>query len=70
MLLALGMGFVMTRIIISLVYIILITPIGLIRRVWGSETPKNIRNFKKSDTESYWIARDDSYRSESTERQF
>jgi Na+-transporting methylmalonyl-CoA/oxaloacetate decarboxylase gamma subunit len=70
MLLALGMGFVMTRIIISLVYIILITPIGLIRRVWGSETPKNIRNFKKSDTESYWIARDDPYRSESTERQF
>jgi hypothetical protein len=70
MLLALGMGFVMTRIIISLVYIILITPIGLIRRVWGSETPKNIRNFKKNDTESYWIARDDPYRSESTERQF
>jgi hypothetical protein len=70
MLLALGMGFVMTRIIISLVYIILITPIGLIRRVWGSETPKNIRNFKNNDTESYWIARDDPYRSESTERQF
>ena len=70
MLMALGMGFVMTRVIISLVYLIMMTPVGLIRRLSGSETPKNIRNFKKSDSESYWIPRNDPYSKESTERQF
>lgn len=70
MLLALGMGFIMTRVIISLVYFILMTPIGLFRRIMGSETPKNIRNFKKSDSQSYWILRDNPYSKESTERQF
>ncbi|HAC14354.1 MAG TPA: hypothetical protein DCE78_00185 [Bacteroidetes bacterium] len=70
MLLALGMGFVMTRVIITLVYLLLMTPIGLIRRLSGSETPKDIRNFKKNDSVSYWILRDDPYSKESTERQF
>jgi len=72
MILALGLGFIMTRVIITLVYILLITPIGLIRRFSGSETPKWIRATKTDfkDKSSYWIQKDVSFDKESAERQF
>lgn len=72
MLIALGLGFVMTRVIITIVYFTLITPIGLVRRFSGSDTPKwiraNKRNFK--DKTSYWIQKEVSFDRESAERQF
>lgn len=72
MLLALIMGFIMTRVIITIVYFSLITPIGFIRRLSGSETPKMIRASKDElkNRSSYWIQRETPYDKESTERQF
>jgi hypothetical protein len=72
MLLALIMGFIMTRVIITIVYFSLITPIGIIRRLSGSETPKMIRASKDElkKRSSYWIQRETPYDKESTERQF
>lgn len=70
MMLAFGMGFVMTKVIISIVYILLMTPIGLIRRLSGSKTMKFMREFDNIKQDSYWIVRDDTYNRESSERQF
>lgn len=70
MMLAFGMGFVMTKVIISIVYLLLMTPIGLIRRLSGSKTMKFMREFEHIKQESYWIVRDDTYNRESSERQF
>lgn len=72
MLIALGLGFIMTRVIISIVYYLLITPIGLIRRLSGSETPKWIRATKSDfkGKSSFWIKKDVSFEKESAERQF
>lgn len=72
MLLALGLGFIMTRLIITIVYFLLITPIGLVRRFSGSETPKWIRATKTdfNGKSSYWIQKDVSFDKESAERQF
>ena len=72
MLLALGLGFVMTRVIITIVYFTLITPIGLVRRFSGSDTPKWIRanKTKFKDKTSYWIQKEVSFHRETAERQF
>lgn len=72
MLLALVLGFIMTRVIITIVYFLLITPIGLVRRFSGSETPKWIRAKKSDfkDKSTYWIQKDVSFEKESAERQF
>lgn len=72
MLIALAMGFVMTRVIITIVYFTMITPIGIIRRLSGSETPKMLLARKNDfkNRSSYWIKRDSLYEKESTERQF
>lgn len=70
MMLAFGLGFIMTKVIITIVYIFLMTPIGLIRRLSGSKTMKFMRDFDNIKQESYWIVRDDTYTKESSERQF
>lgn len=72
MLLALGLGFIMTRVIITIVYFLLVTPIGLVRRLSGSETPKWIRATKSDfkHKSSYWIQKEVSFEKESAERQF
>lgn len=70
MLLAIGMGFVMTRLIISLVFILLMTPIGLFRRLKGNRVADSFHDFKKKGESTYWIKREDVYIKESTERQF
>jgi hypothetical protein len=72
MLLALILGFIMTRVIITIIYFLLITPIGLIRRLSGSETPKMIRARKNElkNRSTYWIEKDSKYDKESAERQF
>jgi hypothetical protein len=70
MILALAMGFIMTRVIIALVYYLMITPVGLIRRYIGSSTPKRLRASKKIHADTYWISRAYLYNKESTEQQF
>jgi hypothetical protein len=45
-----GMGFVMTRVILGMVFFLVVTPIGLARRLFGGD-PLNRRGAR---TESYW----------------
>jgi hypothetical protein len=47
---AAAMGFVMTRVILGLVFFLLVTPIGLVRRLTGGD-PLGRRGGR---TESYW----------------
>jgi hypothetical protein len=70
MLLALAMGFIMTRVIIAIVYYLMITPVGLIRRCSGSSTPKRIRASKKMHADTYWMTRAYVYNKDSTQQQF
>lgn len=70
MMLALGLGFVVTRIIITLVYLLMMTPVGFIRRQKPGSVYRTFLDFKANDTDSYWIRRDEPYEKEHTERQF
>tara|TARA_B100000287_G_scaffold157484_1_gene148573 strand:+ start:2971 stop:3381 length:411 start_codon:yes stop_codon:yes gene_type:complete len=56
MIFAVILGWVMTRVILSIVFYIIITPIGLITRLLGED----FLNFKISKTDSYWNNRDSS----------
>lgn len=51
---AFSLGWIMTRILLSLIFYIIITPIGLILRLMGKDF-LNIRAHKQVD--SYWIKR-------------
>ena len=54
MILALIMGWVMTRVILTLVYYLVLTPIGFLGRVFGEQ----FLQLKKSGEEpSYWVRR-------------
>jgi hypothetical protein len=70
MLLALALGFIMTRVIISIVFLLMITPIGLIRRLKGNNVSDSFKKFKTPPRESYWILRNDEYDPVSTEKQY
>jgi hypothetical protein len=70
MLLAVGLGFIMTRVIISIVYLFMITPIGVFRRLKGNNVSDTFRKFKSQNRDSYWIAREDRYDPTSTEKQY
>ena len=50
------LGWVMTRVILSLVFYLVITPIGLITRILGED----FLALKKSQSDSYWNYRDSS----------
>jgi hypothetical protein len=56
--LAMILNWFMTRVIISLVFLLLMTPIGWVRRLSGSSTPKSFLRFRDTTTETYWIRRD------------
>jgi hypothetical protein len=56
--LAMIMNYIMTRVIISLVFLLIMTPIGVVRRLSGSSTPKSFHRFRDPYTETYWIRRD------------
>jgi len=56
--LAMILNWFMTRVIISLVFLLLMTPIGWVRRLSGSSTPKSFHRFRDTTTETYWIRRD------------
>ncbi len=69
--LAMILNWIMTRLIISFVFFLLMTPIGLIRRIGGSKTSASFHKFKDSTVESYWIQRDPVRKSsDSYSRQF
>lgn len=70
MLLALGMGFVMTRVIVTLVYLLMITPVGAVRRWNKGSLPRHFLEFRKSDQNSFWIQRTDTYSPEKSETQY
>ncbi len=63
MALAVVMGFIMTRVILSVVYYLVMTPIGLVMRLFGKD-PMHRRI--DPDAASYWIEK--SYDDESPER--
>lgn len=70
MMLALGLGFVVTRFIISLVYLLMMTPVGFIRRQKKGSVYRTFLDFKPEEHTTYWIRRDEPYQKEHTERQF
>ena len=51
---AMVMGAVMTRVILTIVFIIVVTPIGILMRTFG----KDPMRLKKRSEDSYWIAAD------------
>ncbi len=65
---ALTLGWVMTRILLSLVFYLVITPLGLIRRLAGHET---MRSRACDDDTSLWVSRDpDRDKPDNLRRQF
>ena len=68
MILAVIMGWVMTRVVLTLVYYLVLTPIGFLGRIFGEQ----FLHLKKSgETTSYWIRRSGTPREKSDyERQF
>ena len=56
MIFAVILGWVMTRVILSIIFYIIITPIGLITRFLGED----FLNIKKIKNDSYWNNRDSS----------
>ena len=61
------MGFVMTRVILSILFYLVITPINLISRLFG----KDFLNLKiEKEKKSYWNLREEEYNKSSTEKQF
>ncbi|MCC5925303.1 MAG: hypothetical protein JJU41_01970 [Bacteroidetes bacterium] len=70
MLLALGLGFIATRVIITLVYLLMMTPVGVIRRQKKGSVYRTYLDFNPEEHQSYWIRRDEPYNKEHTERQF
>jgi multisubunit Na+/H+ antiporter MnhG subunit len=53
--LALVLGWIMTRVLLSLVFYFVITPIGLARRLFGQSS---VRTGPAPNKDSYWIPRD------------
>jgi len=51
------LGWVMTRVILSIVFYLILTPIGLITRLFGED----FLDLNKSNTESYWNNRNSDF---------
>jgi hypothetical protein len=70
MILAVMMGWVMTRVVLTLVYYFVLTPIGFLGRVFGEQFLQ-LKIKRSGETTSYWIRRSDPPREKSDyERQF
>jgi hypothetical protein len=54
--LALVLGHVMTRVLLALVFFLIVTPIGLVRRALGRDP---IEKSAEPELDSYWIRRED-----------
>lgn len=67
MALAVILGFIMTRVILSILFYLVITPINFISRLFG----KDFLNLKiEKEKKSYWNLREEEYEKSSTEKQF
>ena len=67
MVFALILGWLMTRVILSLVFYLIMTPIGLLTRLLGED----FLALKKSNSESYWNNRDSNHEmNQDYEKQF
>ena len=62
------MGDILSRVILSIVYIFVVLPVGFIRKLAGKD-PLNLRNFKRAD-HSVMINRDHLYSSDDLEKPF
>jgi hypothetical protein len=61
------LGWVMTRVVLSLVFYLIVTPIGLLTRLLGED----FLALKKSNTDSYWSNRDSNHEiNQDYEKQF
>ena len=61
------LGWVMTRVILSIVFYLILTPIGLITRLFGED----FLDLNKSNTESYWNNRNSDFElNQDYEKQF
>jgi hypothetical protein len=70
MILAVIMGWVMTRVVLTLVYYLVLTPIGLLGRVFGEQFLQ-LKLKRSGETNSYWVRRSGPPREKSDyERQF
>jgi hypothetical protein len=67
MILSLALGWVVTRILLTMVFFFVVTPIGLLQRLFGKRA---IEVAFKADRASYWQARTASPMSEDYEKQF
>ena len=67
MTIAVILGWIMTRVIISVVFYLILTPISLITRLFGED----FLALKKIDSDSYWNLRDSDYETnQDYEKQF
>ncbi len=66
MTLAVILGYFVSRILLSLIYYLVVTPIGLIMRLIG----KDLLDLKLKDRESYWHVRDEEYDPKQTEKMY
>lgn len=57
MLLALILGTIVTRIVITIVFYLMITPIGWVRRTFATKDPLGLR--PDPSRESYWVNKED-----------
>lgn len=67
MILALALGWVMTRVLLTIVFYLVVTPVGLLQRLFGKRV---IEVAIKADATSYWQARMPSPAPEDYEKQF
>ena len=67
MIAALALGWVMTRILLTIVFFLVVTPIGLLQRLFGKRA---IEVDFKPDAASYWQARTARPAPEDYEKQF
>jgi hypothetical protein len=67
MILSLALGWIVTRILLTMVFFLVVTPIGLLQRLFGKRV---IEIAFKADTSSYWRPRTASPMSKDYEKQF
>ena len=66
MTLAIILGFFVSRLLLSVIFYFVVTPIGLIMRMIG----KDLLDLKLKDRDSYWHVRDDEYDPKRTEKMY
>ena len=66
MTLAIILGFFVSRLLLSVIFYFVVTPIGLMMRMIG----KDLLDLKLKDRDSYWHVRDDEYDPKRTEKMY